>query len=433
MGTPNPGTLQEQQLIPARQLLRHRQEEAAVRSGLRPQQSHPSVLSVALEDLNQQTHFEPTHDPSDPNAVRRGIFKFDRCQELRRIQLAEDLIRRVNPGPYEDPSYLALLAFQAASIEMAFEQLTGKEEAERWSQFLLGTVHSPEVNAFAMTFRHDRHAVIVMCSAFVDFVYQAAKALTAAQNPVRSDRPDATVTTHTAVKSIEKMLDSHPEPVERLYRTLEAYFYKGYPRAFMNEVVPDLQQPSLGVLIGLSERWALAHEYGHVFARDLHWTFPAGVNPNWAQEFFADHNATILSVISTSFLDGMPPELSLAGGIFVFACMDVLRRAVAIARDGTESAVDQDMTHPPYKMRAEQLIRTFYHFFDVTYDGPRHKDLTFVANRPAAPAVSDSVREHIRHAFDFANGLFAIWKRAKERLIREYQSGRPLHRMWLAQ
>lgn len=421
---------QEEELAAARQVLRRRQEEDGVKNGLKRRPDVPPVRELALDRLNQQTHFEST---ADPNTVSRGIFKFDRSQELKRVRLAEEIIGRVDPGPYEDPSYLAMLAFQAASIEMAFESLSGAEEAERWSQFLLGTVHSSEVNAFALTFSHDRHVIVVMYSALVDFVYQAAKALTAAQNPARSERSDATVSTRPDVKSIERMLETNPEPIERLYKTLEAYFYKGYPRAFANEVVPELHHPSLGVLIGLAERWALAHEYGHGFARDLHWSLPPGANPDWAEEFFADQNATILSVVSTGLLDSMPPELSLASGIFVLGCLDVLRRAASIVREGTESPVTDDATHPPNKVRAQRVVQTFYHFFDAIYDGPHLRDLTFVRNRPTPPVVSDSVREQIKGAFDYANGLFAIWKPVAEMLKKDYANNRPLHHMWLSE
>jgi hypothetical protein len=66
----------------------------------------------------------------------RGIFKFDRRQEEERLRLAEELIRRVDPGPYEDPNYLALLAFQAASIEMCLRSLSGERTNEPWSRFL---------------------------------------------------------------------------------------------------------------------------------------------------------------------------------------------------------------------------------------------------------------------------------------------------------
>jgi hypothetical protein len=188
----------------------------------------------------------------DPDTVMRGFFKFDRRQEEERLRLAEELIRRVDPGPYEDPNYLALLAFQAASIEMCLRSLSGERTNEPWSRFLLGTVHSADVNAFAQVLKAEQHVLVVIYSAFVEFVYQASKALTAAQNPARSSKSNASVVSNSATAAIEEYLLTNPEPVQRLYKTLEAYFFNGYPRAFANETVKEEHHPGLNVMVGLA-------------------------------------------------------------------------------------------------------------------------------------------------------------------------------------
>lgn len=384
-------------------------------------------LDTTLKHLHEQRACVPT---DDPNVVRRGVFKYDRQQEEERMRLAEDLVRRVDPGPYEDPNYLALLAYQAASLEMSLRFLAQDRENERWSRFLLGTAHSSEVNAFAQTLRANSHVVVVLYSALVDFVYQAAKALTAAQNPAVSSSPGSTVSSTTGVDDIEAALQANPEPVERLYRTLEAYFYGGYPRAFANEPVKPEQAPSLSTLVGLAERWAIAHEYGHGLAAYVSRQTPPGVNREWAEEFFADQNATILSVVSADRLDGMPPEFPLASGVFVLACFDVLRRALSVVRDGEEPRTDPGGGHPPDKLRAQNVVDTFHRFFDARYDGPHLLELRLVLRRQAPAAVPASTRRQIRHAFDFANGLLALWKPVRTSLLRDHTKGRRLHPMW---
>ena len=60
--------------------------------------------------------------------------------------------------------------------------------------------------------------MVVLHSALIELAYQAAKATVAATHPAPSNGP---------------------QPAERLYRTLEACFFKGYPRAFQNETVPS--------------------------------------------------------------------------------------------------------------------------------------------------------------------------------------------------
>jgi hypothetical protein len=78
------------------------------------------------------------------------------------------------------------------------------------------------------------------------------------------------------------------------------------------------------------------------------------------------------------------------------------------------------------------VVDTFYEFFDAVYEGPRLRDLKFILEREQRPVVSERTREQIGHAFDFANGLFTLWKPVKELLHKDYVAKRPLHPMWLS-
>jgi hypothetical protein len=420
------GEAPEAELSHARQVLRDYQELMGIKHGLVARGDLPSGVDLAVKALRCQRRFEPT---DKPNRVTRGIFSFDLEQEERRLLLAEQLIRRVNPGPYEDLNYLALLSYQAASLDIAFRTLAGGRGDERWSKLLLGTAHAGDVNAFAYVEESDGYVVILMHSALVDFIYQAAKVLTSAQNPRRSGA--RIVTSFPSTDDIKTALQTNREPVERLYRTLEAYLFEGYPRAFWNETVKDEEGPNLSVLIGLAERWTIAHEFGHKLAKGHDWDHPPSGKPNWREEFFADQNATILTVVSTGLLDGLPPEYSLASANFSLACLDLLRRAVSIVRDGKDSEDIGGDTHPPYRARTEQVVETFHKFFDATYDAScRLQDLRLALQRDRKPVVSKRTRKQIGHAFDFANGLFEIWQPVKRRLLRDHATRRPLHSMW---
>jgi hypothetical protein len=416
----------------ARQQLREDQETGALKYGLLPRRGNVSGMELSLQFLNRQHGFEET---ADPNTVKRGVFKFDRKQELRRLSLGEDLLRRVDPGPYEDPNYLALLAFQAASAEMGFEVLSHRPEPGRWSHYLLGTVHEPQVNAFADNVDVEGATIIELYSGLIDFIYQSSKALIEVLNPHISDDPRATTSAASDEESIVKNLNENPEPVNRLYKTLEAYFYHGYPRAFWHEEVPSVQHPSLGMLVGLAERWVVSHEYGHGLTTEFHRPLPPEANKAWVDEYIADQNATILAVVSASQLDGVTPEFPLSSANFVLACLEILRRAVSIVQAGEANPPWTDDTHPPNKERAENNVQTFYRFFDVVYDGPFLKDLNFVLQSPSSQLrqVPDAVREQIRHSFDLAKGMLSIWKRVAPMLLNDYANHRPLHPMWLPQ
>src|SRR5688572_18820720 len=92
----------DQALRKARVLLRYEQERAAAGIGALLHQQDSSPLALALASLREGKQFEPT---SDPKVVRRGIFKYDRALEEQRIEIADQLIRTIDPGPFEDPNY----------------------------------------------------------------------------------------------------------------------------------------------------------------------------------------------------------------------------------------------------------------------------------------------------------------------------------------
>ncbi len=236
------------------------------------------TLISALAQLGQRRRFPPPGLKLDPEL------------EEKRIALAEDLIRRTDPGPFEDPIYLALLAYQAASIELALpDSIDGRKIDAGWSRFLLGTAHSPEVQAQSWT-SSQGYTVVWLDSGLIEFCYQAAKAVIATLHPVTVS--GTRVSFEFTDQHIRDELDRNPEPVERLYRTLEAYFFgDGYPRApgFSQEAVPAEQVIPLTILVDMMERWVLAHEYGHGFATG--WGFKnranetEDVSPARAEEF----------------------------------------------------------------------------------------------------------------------------------------------------
>src|SRR5215212_8132310 len=65
------------------------------------------VTEAALERYKEMTRLVPD-EASD--RVRRGAFTYDSELEGERIARGEALIRRVEPGPFEDANYFATLA-----------------------------------------------------------------------------------------------------------------------------------------------------------------------------------------------------------------------------------------------------------------------------------------------------------------------------------
>jgi hypothetical protein len=416
----------EEGLLQARQFLRKQQEKAATGVQGFPYARFDNITEQALKSLKDQREVIPT---DDPHIVRRGAFRFNREMEEERIRLSEDLVRRVQPGPFEDPNYFALLTYQAASIEMAMRALL-KKDNDRFSLFLLGTIHKPDVNAFAEIFPCSGYTVVVLHSAIIDFVYQAAKAVVETLNPIRTINGTSAVHADTRLEKIRAELGRNPAPADRIYRTLESYFFYGYPRAFANEPIKEEHVPVLSILISMAERWIIAHEYGHGLAigRNFH---SAPSNESWAKEFFADTQAAILSVYSADLLDSLPPEFALSGGNFTLACLDVLRRAQSILqKKGHESPDRGSDTHPPYEVRAEQNLAAFRQFFDVEYKNRGLFDLKFVIRKEPPKDHTFGSEEHIRRVYEFSTVLFEIWPYVKAKLIQQVILKRPLHTMW---
>ncbi|MCK7578033.1 MAG: hypothetical protein MZV65_21295 [Chromatiales bacterium] len=118
----------------------------------------------------------------------------------------------------------------------------------------------------------------------VDFVYQAAKAVVAASNPTRVHDGRVDIRTNLEASVLREQLQRNHEPIDRLYATLEAYLFRGYP-CICERGSQEENAPPLAMLIGMAERFIVGHEYGHKPAKRVHAHTAALSNPKWAEEF----------------------------------------------------------------------------------------------------------------------------------------------------
>jgi hypothetical protein len=380
------------------------------------------VTETALRCLEEMVEFSPTDDPS---RVRRDGFSYHRELEERRIAKAKAIIQRIEPGPFESPIYLSMLAYQAASIEMAFGMLN--IDTTQFSKFLLGTINAPDIDAFAHKESIDDYTIVVIYSGLVDFMYQASKVVVEALKPSRS-----TMGNDSAVldlKAIKDRLNSDPAPADRLYKTLEACFFSGYPRASVFESVPQEYIPALTSLVGSAERFVIAHEYGHGL---MPWSiqFPDSVNPINAKEYFPDDMAIFATVFSEEALDGMPPDFSLGGAIFAVACLDIFQKAhnILITGDENSSGTEELMGFKPQE-RAKNIINCFMHYFDVEYLSNREVDLSFNLKHEIPPNHGFTI-EHIQNTYAYWDVLQTVWEPVKLHLLEDFHQKRSIHPSW---
>ena len=394
------------------------------RAALRAEQGGgrgPDVTDEALVRFAELTRV--VEDPPT-GRWRRGAFTYVPEFEADRIRRGEDLIRRVQPGPAEDPNYFALLAYQAASIELV------QSGGRGFDHFLLGTIHAPQVNAFAQHLEAAGHTIVALNSGLVDFVYQAAKCVIEAIRPrVNEPGKRGLVVADAALDTVRANLAADPAPADRLYATLAAYFFDGYPRASSAELVPLVEQPPLSMTVGFAERWIIAHEYGHGLAVEYMPPAPSGIDPRHHEEFFGDAAATIVTVLSADRLDAVPPEFALAGAIFVLAALDVLDQALYLLLTGEPRPHDgATPTHPAPRERTRRVIATFRARFDVI----REPSYTTVRPRtePPGPGPHSFTATDESRAYRHAHVLHEIWNLVRSPLLADRRAGRSLHPMW---
>lgn len=424
----------DQGLQSARQFLRDEQQRAERSMERSTNKGMQDCTSAALKYLDLYYAAESTNNPEK---VRRGAFVYRASNEALRMSKAKEIIERVEPGPNEDPNYFAMLCFEFATLQLTFAGTaetnfdTGKLDKIS-SRVLLGTVARPKVNAFAKLNSFNGYYVIGLHAAIIDFVYQAAKCVVAATEPTRSQDARSAVQASGDIDWIRNRLGPDHESVSRLYRTLESYFYKGYPRASAYEPISPEHGPGLETLVPLAERWIIGHEFGHSIAAAAGMEFyGAPNNPFHAEEFSADAYATIYTALSGANFDGLPPDFSLAGGDFTLACLAILSRAQGIVLEGEEPSQHGGATHPSPKERSRNNIAIFRQFFNIDGDGQGGFNLQFVLRERAPETHSFGAVHEYRVTF-FGQVLFSIWPFVRDKLLKEFKMKRPLHPMWRA-
>jgi hypothetical protein len=412
-GSGDPGALTPGALARARGLLRQIQAGGATSTG--------SVLPAVLTCLARYREFEET---ADPNTVRRSGYCYSRVLELQRIGLAEQLAKRVDPGPLEQPARFASLAYAAASIELALPDTPmGTRPFSGWDRMLLGTVRSRDFNSGYGLIEEHGFSLVWINSALIDIIDQAATAVsmatavpplagTSARENLLPDR-------------VRDLIRENPGAVDHLYGALEAYIFEGRPRAFPEEAF-ERRGLALSTLISMAYRWVIGHEYGHGFVATLR---DKALMIGQREELIADLSATIQTAYAATRLDGLPPELGAGGGAFFLACHEILDRAVSIARSGSEAPGAGDVAHPPAEARVVALVDAFGSMV-VSSAGPDGIDLS-IRDRlePPDPNATTTKSMHDQ-MLGHARALFEIWFQVKPRLFADFQAKRAVHEMW---
>jgi hypothetical protein len=379
------------------------------------------VITLALE----QAKFRETLFKREGDMIRSGSKQYHAEAEQRRWQRTRAVIQRVVPGLDEDPVYLEILARQAASIEMAFLDDSGKppglNKPTDFERYFLGTV--PDANPEAFSQSVGDYALVVLSDGFISFLYQAAKSVVLSWRPVEP-APGSKFSFRTSPEDIAIVLGKDPYAQELLYRTLWTWLTRGHPRAVGYNPPPEMYRPALEDLITFSERFSIAHEYAHALydKHGLPPSFPARLSPDWFVEYRADQVAFVVTAISGLEIDELPPNLALQGAYFVLTALDIKRKAVEILRCGHIHNDTGSESHPPLHERIQMLQALYKREVGsgMKYDVP-------VERRPSQKKTIDL---GIEGALIASETLSLLWGRIEQRFYEANHKGEKLHDIW---
>jgi hypothetical protein len=342
-------------------------------------------------------------------------FRYPAETERRRWARTREVLSRVSPGPDEDGDYLALLARQAASIEMALCSQYSKaipRAAEICDRVLLATVPSTGSDAYSRAYR-DYYFVLVE-SGLIDFLRQLSNAAILSWRPITPTIDPAHPRPANALQysfkrepeDLDTVLNADPYPLQLLQRSLSAYIFEGQPRIDIRPLPSQAYQMPLAALMDMSERFVIAHEYGHTLHDEL---AAADAGGAWQEEFFADTAALRLAVGSGFSLDRLPAPYAMFGGFFLPMALDILRRTLNVIRYGKVQPDAGFASHPPLAVRWLNLRRLYLEEISDKHD----ENSVYAAQSPSST-------------------LEYLWSRLMKEGVPEWRSGRAPHAMWNA-
>lgn len=208
----------------------------------------------------------------DKNTIYSGTWKYPAGLEIMRWQYTREIIKRVEPGPYENAMILELLARQAASVEMHLKReyfsspdlfMTKKLEC-----VLLATTMDPHVSASSTRLQNNEltwlqkiysqfyryihpkseclnYVVALFSVGLTEFFYQIAKAVVLSWIPLDERGGDF----KAQLDDISDNLESNSYPSILLQGTLENYFFNGWPRYEESKMPPLKYHMPLAILI----------------------------------------------------------------------------------------------------------------------------------------------------------------------------------------
>ena len=351
----------------------------------------------------------------DGDSLREGPFRYDPSVEQERLDRTDQIIARVDPGPYEDGRYLEFLARQAASVEMAISHELGLDPSagEALNGILLGTSGAPRSNAVTSSRKGSSAAGVVLSAGMVYLMYQSSK---------------ATVTAWVPLDAPTGQLASFGSDIEEVAGPARCRRRPGGTPGRPARVLVPARFTSARALRSAGHGRSAAPAVGHsvcgavhhrarVRARAVRRHQRAGpfVATAVAADVVrsrgrADVFGALIVALSAGNLDRVGPNIALQGAVMAMRIHEIADEAIAMA---TGRPLVPSTTHPPFSERIQLVYLALQLLQKLTGD-----------------ALSpDEIDPHpMEHA---VNTVSLIWERAKGRL-RDRLDGAALHPIWTA-
>jgi len=382
-----------------------------------------------------------------------GPYKYPVDTERARWAGVMAILDRVEPGPYEDPRYFAMVAKQAAAIEVSLigrslvlcelpenvptsaairyvpmlqepgteGRLPGCGRQFDWRSFddgdfsglLVGTTHSARLDAFSTTL--GKTVLVPLSAGILDTQYWAAKAVAGAVRTVKND-DGASYRTAFEEDVVRANLAEDASPVELLYETFESWLYRGRPFPEVSEAPSPEETLPLSLMIQYAKRFLLAHEYGHIFMDLLRpsaaWSPSDWIVSRTTQEYRADLLGFEAVGHSGALLDHIPPNISLGGAALALRVYEICDEARSIALTGKVESPSHTSTHPTFDQRLSQLH-------------------AYYRRRHGSHLDQEALELEFWRIGAQTTVLGTIWEQVRPRLLHDQGAGRVPHDMWL--
>ncbi len=250
------------------------------------------------------------------------------------------------PTPYEDPNLYAILLEMSDDIEAALQARHLPVPA----RLVLGTLPSNTLDACTITLPVTHEHIVLFERGLFDFAFRMSRIAALAF-------PSIDPATGWFAQPVDTARDvgRHPEILDQLQATLQAYLVEGDPRRAAVPPIGDSHVMTAAILLRSLELFALGHEYGHIVAGHSDNLGPnpstdATVRYNWDTEYGADSvGVSLMTSVMGDF------RLGFWGAGHWFACREIVDRCLAILATGAVEAPSLTSTHPPNLERSRQL------------------------------------------------------------------------------